>query len=83
MNAVSCGNSPRAMCKEASPARRGATLRDSKEFSSREKSRRGREGSFSQEESYPPPNSEGSKGALWIFPEMEGQVSQGTTWVLS
>lgn len=60
-----------AIYKEASIAstRRGtAMFRDSKDLSSREKSERGRDGKFSQEEPNPPPNSEGKKGAPWTFP---------------
>lgn len=60
-----------AIYKEASIAstRRGtAVFRDSKDLSSREKSERGRDGKFSQEEPNPPPNSEGKKGAPWTFP---------------
>lgn len=41
--------------------------KNSEEFSSREKSRRGREGKCFQDEPKPPPNSEGSKGAPWVF----------------
>ena len=61
-----------------------ATLRDSKEFSSRQKSRRGREGKWSQEEAYPPPNSEGSKRkSLGLSIAVEMKASQEATWMLS